>query len=913
MKTINKSKLSGDLLSAYDKIQKLKEKDSAKGLEMEQKFISILDKKNHESIVSKPIKKSTTKKVNKNKTAKKTTGVAKRRTVMTVAKEIRKKDESWQDALKRAKLDMNKSTKKQVSAIDDELSKLKNLIKNDKNLKGFKGSDSDLIRDASRKALPKGKRISKKGGKNQHGTSKGGRVYYENRENRSDRYAPKYPKDKPYLKYGGDVMSLGIANADAVYSKGGKTQGQTLAENFNLKDEVKNVEFWKNDVIVEGKNGKVARIDLDKGERIELNAKGGDVMSLGISNADAVYSEGGAIKGSNRRTGESYGVVIGSREVMDDGSVFMNVRTKYDSRISESKLKFNNGNIEQVMDYGYTLDGSLPSKGRGSGKNYYGTNKAETIKVLSKLYNPSFAKKLVDYSKQSMAKGGSIEVNKNEKIIPIEEVRTNENLRKQFREGLLLALFEDGKRKAIGFIKTPKELIDGRHLGNVKAKMLKNGKIKIQFGKDYYAEGGEIDLFEDYQSQPKELSEIVEKYEERYADGDMDYKDTERFLKEVNAIGYTFDNGLDNEPYNLRPMMAKGGDVMSLGISNADAVFKKGGELYTPEEAMEFANKISKKLMAKGGLTDYKYIPSYEIYEVVTKDGKVYENDDSAIEFLSGAYVSDKVVTKPEDKDGSQMTLFDKGGKIPKGAIYIKRRDIDFITVGEDEDDKEKVSGKNLFNGFWIDPIKQKILIAEATKDGRLGKSKAKVGDKVKLIKGAGSETVFRNFPNGEYEVKKVKKGNKVVPEGFYEIENKDGNKSQLATSRFAIPMAKGGETETPFDDEVIVRNFFDGDRKKYEEYQKEEERRKNEPLPFADGGAIDSLKKDMNSKLDIHSDYYAKGGEIDVRDEGNMAKTYDGRIGKISKVDGLYYTLKFKDGKLPSKLTLHQKDIIFF
>ena len=34
--------------------------------------------------------------------------------------------------------------------------------------------------------------------------------------------------------------------------------------------------------------------------------------------------------------------------------------------------------------------------------------------------------------------------------------------------------------------------------------------------------------------------------------------------------------------------------------------------------------------------------------------------------FLSGAYVSDKVVTKADDKDGSQMTLFDKGGKIPK-------------------------------------------------------------------------------------------------------------------------------------------------------------------------------------------------------------------------------------------------------
>lgn len=196
---------------------------------------------------------------------------------------------------------------------------------------------------------------------------------------------------------------------------------------------------------------------------------------------------------------------------------------------------------------------------------------------------------------------------------------------------------------------------------------------------------------------------------------------------------------------------------------------------------------------AKGGLTESKYIPSYEVFEVVTKDGKVYENDYSAMEFLSGAYVSDKVVSK-SDEDKSQMSLFKKGGNIPKGAIYIKRRDIDYITVGDDIDDAEKVNGKNLFNGFWIDPKKQKTLIAEAKKDGRLGKSKAKVGDKVKLIKGAGSDTIFRNFPNGVYEVKKVKKGNKSVPEGFYEIENKDGNKTQLATSRFETKYAKGGE-----------------------------------------------------------------------------------------------------------------------
>ena len=90
---------------------------------------------------------------------------------------------------------------------------------------------------------------------------------------------------------------------------------------------------------------------------------------------------------------------------------------------------------------------------------------------------------------------------------------------------------------------------------------------------NFYAKGGEIDLFEDYESQPKELSEIVEVYEERYADGDMDYESTKEFLDKVNAIGYTFDSGLDNEPYNLRPMMAKGGRTIS--IVNDGVTFDK--------------------------------------------------------------------------------------------------------------------------------------------------------------------------------------------------------------------------------------------------------------------------------------------------------------------------------------------------
>jgi hypothetical protein len=80
------------------------------------------------------------------------------------------------------------------------------------------------------------------------------------------------------------VPNRAIIEVKSTYAKGGKTKGQTLSENFNLNDNVKNIEFWNNDVIVENK-GKASRIDLDKGERIDLNARGGKMASGGMTRA----------------------------------------------------------------------------------------------------------------------------------------------------------------------------------------------------------------------------------------------------------------------------------------------------------------------------------------------------------------------------------------------------------------------------------------------------------------------------------------------------------------------------------------------------------------------------------------------------------------------------------------------------
>jgi hypothetical protein len=84
-----------------------------------------------------------------------------------------------------------------------------------------------------------------------------------------------------------------------------------------------------------------------------------------------------------------------------------------------------------------------------------------------------------------------------------------------------------------------------------------------------------VDLFEYYELQPKKLSKITDKWSEKYMEGDVDYDDTKKYLKEVEAVGYTFDFGLDNEPYGLRP---KGVKLSQLkGYEKEADEYAKGG------------------------------------------------------------------------------------------------------------------------------------------------------------------------------------------------------------------------------------------------------------------------------------------------------------------------------------------------
>jgi hypothetical protein len=225
--TIESEKVNTFMRGAYKKIKESKP-TALKNLKVEEKITKKEVKKGKETEVVENLeyKVKGTKKVSK-KTPTPSKPKRKGETAMERAKKIRKKDSSgklepWKDALARAQKELKAEAAKAKSDADKAISTtskalktLENMIQNDPKLKGYPrtyGKQSkriDANKDAKIKAKPAGKRVSKKGHKNQYGESKGGRVYWENRDNRSDRYAPNFP-NKVFLEMGGETDDLGF-------------------------------------------------------------------------------------------------------------------------------------------------------------------------------------------------------------------------------------------------------------------------------------------------------------------------------------------------------------------------------------------------------------------------------------------------------------------------------------------------------------------------------------------------------------------------------------------------------------------------------------------------------------------------------------------------------------------------------
>jgi hypothetical protein len=144
----------------------------------------------------------------KTKTGKPKVGKISKGDFMKIAKEIRKEGESWNDAMKRAGEIIRKQKEGVKTKAVRQYEKLKKFIakhpevyKEDIPVRGGGFRKTTLEVDAPRIALPRGKRVSKKGWKNQYGKSDGGKTYYEYRSNRFDTNRKRYP----FLAKGGDI------------------------------------------------------------------------------------------------------------------------------------------------------------------------------------------------------------------------------------------------------------------------------------------------------------------------------------------------------------------------------------------------------------------------------------------------------------------------------------------------------------------------------------------------------------------------------------------------------------------------------------------------------------------------------------------------------------------------------------
>ena len=67
----------------------------------------------------------------------------------------------------------------------------------------------------------------------------------------------------------------------------------------------------------------------------------------------------------------------------------------------------------------------------------------------------------------------------------------------------------------------------------------------------YTMNNNDIDLFDTPEKLPRHIQRIIESYGERMDDMDG-YAWCKAFLNEINEWGYTFDYGLDAEPFNLK-------------------------------------------------------------------------------------------------------------------------------------------------------------------------------------------------------------------------------------------------------------------------------------------------------------------------------------------------------------------------
>ena len=147
----------------------------------------------------------------------------------------------------------------------------------------------DVSKDAKIPALKRGKRVSKGTGANQYGKAKKGKIYYENRSNRSDVRQPSKTVAPPKLAKGGRIN---IVNEGEKFDK---TKYRGALGDFD-KDGVANIDDAK-PLVNTGKKETVEQVELSKtfDKLLKLKSQLDSTMNVTVDELDEVAPKGAQI------------------------------------------------------------------------------------------------------------------------------------------------------------------------------------------------------------------------------------------------------------------------------------------------------------------------------------------------------------------------------------------------------------------------------------------------------------------------------------------------------------------------------------------------------------------------------------------------------------------------------------------
>jgi hypothetical protein len=670
--------------------------------------------------------------------------------------------------------EVKKELTKKTTVADEIIDKA---LKNDPELAGF--GKSDKRRDAGRKALPAGRRVSKKGWKNQYGKSDGGRVYYENRENRKDRKSPAYKAGYPFLAKGGKIHPMDDEDG-TFYVNLYKTKGDQIVSvderEYNSKASAMTYAMMKRDF-------------MKVGESIFVMNDDGDVLYTSIGTKKMAM--GGKFPYQNAQVGDNARVILDNKM----GTIMVAYGRRFhlkfpdgtEKTYSAEELEFfptdemmaDGGNIGNPTFVVKNLDGKvvLKTKSLNKASDYHGllgrdTHTVETLdgRILSGSSDdmadggmmPNSGKKY-DYSEYfDFNAKGNFASNLNGKNY---EIIYRDDKSKMYD------LFEDGKKikssmyvlNLMFFPDERREYFQGTMSDDALKSILDYEYPNNSFSVEYDSISG-TKIYGAKSNLLKAQAKLKDIYKMKTT------------LMGENQIGKNYLSVPSQFVYFAKGgMMAKGGYMAKdENYEYVNTFNYYDSNVPVPQDDFEKLIDAYHKKLSGDKLDEAKYnvlkiqMGNYLGHKTVDKMEEYIEKTHNAHKMAKGGYVSKRdveaiTIINPNKSDSAKKYLtfksgeflnglnqFEKGGKLIDNYTYIKRGDI-FAVYYKDKTKKayfQTTMEDKPKNGFWVS---KKALIREggktpskssATFDAyesydELSKLNGKIWDKLKIESGS--------------------------------------------------------------------------------------------------------------------------------------------------------------------------------